>query len=318
MAAKASAPTAAVTVNKISRWNQWVVPGDPNDPTSKPMFIPWYISIGKEGNFKLKHGGDAEPIIKKKLEVIFLSGLNAVHCNCTVRGDDSGKVICKSHDRVISNTGYLCKEECPHGGTDANGNKVCSRRLGKDAVILFREEGSDDTFKLARYISALNNVNDLNTLKDNFRKLLVSRGVANPYPSSHVCIISATKESINGGKGSVGRFNKDVELGIELDEDAVKAVNELNKGVVAWFENLWSKQSEYNKRVREKRLAALGALQSDAPEKRATATAQQTQFTPNQAAMQQTPVYSDPIPFDTDNDDPIGNEIVDGGDDENW
>ena len=244
-----------LTPEVIPGISQWVVPADPNDVTSRPKFIPWKVTVEKDGTFKFQHQGIGDPIIKKKVEVIFLSTIKETQCRCTRKGDTNNTVICQSHDRVLSRRGDDCKTECPYAEPNVPAeNKSYSRPLRQTAVFLFRPEGSNEPFKLARFISSLNNVKVVNELKDKFRQLLVAQGVANPYPSAHVALVTAATESV--AKGTVGRFSRDIEFAASLNKEAVKAVAELNAGVMKTLEEMFANMSAYNQRVREQRLAA--------------------------------------------------------------
>lgn len=245
-----------LTDTQIPHLDQWIVPADPNDPRSYPIFSPWKFTMEKDGNFKLKHQGASVPVQSKKLEVIFLTTIRETECRCTKKNDDTNTLVCSSHDRVISKSGYLCKTECPFAepGVPAEQKKY-SRPLRGTAVFLCREAGSDKPFMLARYNASLNNVQAFLSLKDTFRQQLVAKGIAKPFPSNHSCILTCTTESVQNGKAVVGRVSRDVEYANELDDSAVELIATLNEGILKWYAELFAKMSERNKETRERRLA---------------------------------------------------------------
>lgn len=311
MATKSStAPTAVIVGKCIPSWDQWVVPKDPHDVSSKAMFTPWRLSLDKEGMFKCSHKGSADTIMTKRLEIVFLVALQATECRCTKKGDPTGGVVCESHDRVLSRTGFDCKTECPFAEKGvAQENKQWSRPLRKTALVLFREEGKDEPFKLGRYISSLNNVNALQALKDTLRQQLVASNAPDPYPSSHSAIISCTKESIGGGKtGTVGRLSSDVEIGQTLDKEAVEMISRLNEGILRWYSQKYADMSARNQKAREARLA------SQATMPQTIAAAQQAVITQATETMAQTQVY-EVTPVSGGSEDNLGDAIIDPDDD---
>lgn len=298
----AGAAATTITASQILGLDRWIVPEDPSDPTSRTMFVPWRCSIDKSGMFKFSHPGNSDPILKKKIEVIFLSEIKETQCRCTLRDDKSNTVVCSSHDRVYSNKGFVCKE-CPYANiTDKDGNKLYRRPLGQTAVFLFRPEGTDEPFQLARYISTLNNVRTLVNLKNTFRQMLVAQGNPNPFPSNNVCVLSAVSESIQ--QGSVGRFSKEIEVGAGLDADAVKIVAGINAKVMELYEQMFKRMSEKNIRMHEQLAAKSGR----------TATPQQESVPTAQAAQQpEKPAYEVPPSMGSED---IGNAILGDDDDD--
>lgn len=263
MATKASAPAAVIAGDLIPRWDQWVVPKDPNDVSSRAMFTPWKLTLDKEGMFKCKHKGSPETLLTKKLEVIFLVALPYVECRCTKKNDALGTVLCESHNRVISKSGFYCKTECPFAEPGVKAEDKENRRpLGKTALILYREEGKDSAFKLGRYISSLDNIDALNRLKDTLRQQLVANNDPNPYPSAHSAVITCAKEQIAGGKGTIGTLSTDVEIGSTLDESAVAAISALNEGIVRWYDQKDKDKTARAEKTRQIRLASGGSAAS--------------------------------------------------------
>lgn len=307
MAAKSNAAAAAaISADLITPLAQWVVPSDPNDPTSRVMFTPWRVTIDKDGMFKFRHQGAEEPITKKKIEVIFLSAIKETECRCTLK-DEAGNntLVCESHDRILSKKGHDCKTECPF--VDPSTGKSMtgySRRLGQTAVFLFRPEGSNEPFKLCRFISSLDNIKSFLNLKDKFRQQLVAGGIENPYPSYHVAVLTAMADTLAPNK-VVGRFSKDLEIGAVLDPNAVKAVAELNKGVTATYEQMFAGMTARNQRARS-RLLASQTVTPVAPRPTVQAAIPQ--------APAQAPVYE--VPSTAGSEDNLGPQILDDDSDE--
>lgn len=307
MAAKSNAAAAAISAGLITPLAQWVVPSDPNDPTSRVMFTPWRVTVDKDGMFKFRHQGAEEPITKKKIEVIFLSAIKETQCRCTYK-DEAGNntLMCESHDRVLSKKGHDCKTECPFVDP-ATGKSMAgySRRLGQTAVFLFRPEGSNEPFKLCRMISSLDNIRSLLALKDKFRQQLVAGGIENPYPSYHVAVLTAMAETLGPNK-VVGRFGKDLEIGAALDQNAVQAVAELNKGVTSLYEQMFANMTARSQKARARLLAGQAAAPTVPVQTTTTAVRQ----APAQAV--QTSGYEVPA---TGSEDTLGPQILDDDED---
>lgn len=305
MAAKQTS-SVKITDTLIPKLDQWIVPADPSDPRSYQIFSPWKLTLEKDGNFKLKHNGASSPIQSKKLEVVFLTVIKETECRCTRKNDDSNTLVCSSHDRVISKSGYMCRTECPYEekGVPADQKKY-SRPLRGTAVLLCRKAESDGPFMLARYNASLNNVQSLLSLKDTFRQQLVANGVAKPFPSNHSAIISCTTESVQNGKAVVGRVSRDVEYANALDEGAVELVAALNEGILKWYADLFSRMSDRNRETREKRLAGGASQQPEVP-------AQVQEKTQAPAVPRQE--IPEPVPSNEPED--LGPAIIEGEDDD--
>ena len=50
-----SKANVSVVQGQIPEISQYLVEGDPNDPSSKPLFMPWKAALDREGSFKMSH-----------------------------------------------------------------------------------------------------------------------------------------------------------------------------------------------------------------------------------------------------------------------
>lgn len=231
---KPSEDRPAITPNLIPEISDVLIPGDPGDPSSRPIFMPYKLGLDKEGDgaFKLSHRGAGSALNETELEIIFLYVPKETQCRCTEKADRK-RIVCYSLSREYSTKGHKCKEECPYAeaGVPAE-SKLYTRPLRKTAYILFRKAGTEDAFNLARYNSVMNNINDLETLKSVFHQRLNADHIPNPAPSYHVALIEANAETTPSGS-KVGRFGKKVYHVAELTPEAFEKVKKLNAALEA-------------------------------------------------------------------------------------
>lgn len=231
---KPSEDRPAITPDLIPEISDILIPGDPGDPSSRPIFMPYKLGLDKEGDgaFKLSHRGAGSALNETELEIIFLYVPKETQCRCTEKADRK-KIVCYSLSREYSTKGHKCKEECPYAeaGVPAE-SKLYTRPLRKTAYILFRKAGTDGAFNLARYNSVMNNINDLETLKSVFHQRLNAEHITNPAPSYHVALIEANAETTPSGS-KVGRFGKKVYHVAELTPEAFEKIKALNSALEA-------------------------------------------------------------------------------------
>lgn len=324
--------TPRVGVNLIPEISQVLVPGDPGDPNSRPVFMPFKLGLEKEGtgNFKVTHRGAGQSIISSELEVIFLLIPRETQCRCTTK-QDRKTVQCFSPDREYSSKGYSCKEDCPYAEPGVPyESKIYTRPLRKTVYILFREAGTEKAFNLARYNSVLNNISSLENLKNIFHQKLNTDKKENAYPSAHVALIDATVE--NSAKGSVGRFGSKVKYVNALTEDAAKKVANLNAALAAYEKERLEVHTDHALEEREKleKAGKIGArltrpaetTHADEPDKKEEVaaaspeeTAEETKATPGvKKPKGKTP--AEKIPSGTADADDDPDAIIDDGEDE--
>lgn len=254
-------PTTAQKV-LIPAIGTYLTEADPGDPTSRMMFSPWKLSLEKEnpGGFRLSHRGAPKAIVEQELEVIFLLALETTECRCTTRADRK-TVVCYSHNREISSSGFLCKKECPYEEKSVpQEEKTYTRPLRKTVFLLFRPVGSDAPFMLARFNSVMNNINTVKDLKTVFGQQLAAGGKENPYPTFHIAIVEADVEKVT--KGTVGRFGRKIKYAAPLSKDDAARVADLNKAIETLYAEVHGKQVIRAERARAKLMADRAAAQA--------------------------------------------------------
>ena len=255
-----SKANVSVVQGQIPEISQYLVEGDPNDPSSKPLFMPWKAALDREGSFKMSHKAVKASVVTTELEVIFLLIDQNTQCRCTTK-EDKTAVVCYSHDREYSYKGYKCKDECPFAEKHIEDYKdrSFSRPLRRTVYFLFRPVGSEEEFKLARFTSVLNNTDAFADRKNKFRMLLAGMDVVHKYATANVAIIESTSESPAKGV-VVGRLGTKVAYAASLDEAAVAKIKLINDALSDLITEVAEKQTANAMRARRV-LTASGELE---------------------------------------------------------
>ena len=216
-------------ISRIPDPIQYVIEKDPTDPNSRAKFAPAKLALEKSGSggFRVTIQGDEEPLIKKKLEVIFLTTLKEAQCQCSPK-TDSQTTVCYSRNRVRGNKGHLCASQCPYAepGKDKD-DKLYTRPLKKTTFLLVRDpKDKEGQFILCRYFSVMNNIKMVDNIKSKFSSMLARDKISTPFPGANVALVPAIVE--NNPKGKVGRFGSEIEFVESLTPEEIEAVTALN------------------------------------------------------------------------------------------
>lgn len=291
-------------VTNVPSLENYTMKGDPYDPTSRDRFKPAYVRLNKEGKWNIKTI-DNNKQAHEKLEVIFLTKIWDLACECSPI-EDFKKTVCRSDcKRSVSSTGYRCKTECPYD------NKAKFKRpLSRSMFLLIREVGSKGPFTLARFKSRLEAVEELEVIKNVCLKKIGSFKI--PSLAKYSFIIPVTE--VNGAAVFLA---KQIEIAAEVPDEMAKQIGALNQELLDFINQIeTARTAKYTEAV-EKRAAGLIAAAGSSPVNvsvSALSTSTPSASTPNSdsAAHSPLPVGIEDIVGESED----GTEDIDAEDDD--
>lgn len=244
------------TMNRIPKLNEFRVPADPGDPSSRESFLPYTFKLQYKGTggYILSHKGTGEDLKLDTAEIVFLYTSPATECQCKKtadKGNLKAPTVCRTTDnRRLSFKGYLCFPECPYAEPGvAKEQKKYSRPLSKMVLVLVKHPTSG-AFVIARYYGGLDRVKEYTALHQKFKMVLPSKSPDKPYPTANIARLTATVlEMANGSSGRFGGISW-VET---LTDEETAAVAELIKEVTEMYEAKLARDQEYSEKVRKER-----------------------------------------------------------------